>query len=114
MLINDRARAMSRHQPQRQMKLVVAVASKRMENIPRRALRMDANNRQRSLKVAQHKRQQSLRPFRLLPGIVSFKGNQAELRPVRWKADFCNLVDHEQRSESLTLKQVDCHVSIQS
>jgi hypothetical protein len=78
---------------QGEVELIVAVTPKRVENISRRALRMNANYRRGTVDIAQNQGQRSLHAFFpwFMFGMHAFEGQQAEVCPMGWETYISDL-----------------------
>ena len=88
MLVKQYPCAFVRDDMQCKMKLIVTVTTQRMEYVPSRALRVDADYGRRVMNIAKHKGQSALY---FTCSIQTFKAQQAEMGPARWKTDICDL-----------------------
>lgn len=87
------------------MELIMAVAAKRFERISRRALRMDANDRRRDVKISEDESQSGFEPLLLRLSIraAGLECQQPEGRPPGRQTDFGNLFEAGQSHYKFSL-----------
>ena len=93
MLIEQNAGTFMRDRSQSQVQLIMAIATQRMEDVTRRALRMNTHERRLTPKSGEFTEDQRQGGFALFkfPSVscaVGFESHQPKMRPARREADF--------------------------
>jgi len=86
-LVKQSTVALFRDPSQREMKLIVTVATKRMKDVPCRALRVNAHQWRLTMEITKHECECRLSVF----FACALEGTQAEVGPTCWKIYICDL-----------------------